>query len=147
LGAPGAQTIVDVTTCPGTDTCTLGISSSRGLAGELRERMLEKGFALDAAVRGLKIKISGCFNSCGQHHVADLGFYGVSRQVTGDRVRHFQDVPGGQSEHNGACDGLPIGAIPSKSIPALVDRLTERYVRMRQGSESFKQFGQRVGKK
>lgn len=147
LGAPGAQTIVDVTTCPGTDTCKLGISSSRGLAGELRERMLEKGFALDAAVRGLKIKISGCFNSCGQHHVADLGFYGVSRQVTGYQVPHFQVVLGGQWEHNGGSYGLPIGAIPSKNIPALVDRLTERYVRDRQGSESFQQFCQRIGKK
>ncbi|MFN8644226.1 MAG: nitrite/sulfite reductase [Candidatus Binatia bacterium] len=147
LGAPGAQTIVDVTACPGTDTCKLGISSSRGLAGELRERMIEKGAALDAAVRGLKIKISGCFNSCGQHHVADLGFYGVSRQVAGYQVPHFQVVLGGQWEHNGGSYGLPIGAIPSKNIPKLVDRLGERFVRDRQGSETFQQFCQRIGKK
>ena len=147
LGAPGAQTIVDVTSCPGTDTCKLGISSSRGLAGELRERLLEKGFELDAAVRGLKIKISGCFNSCGQHHVADLGFYGVSRQVGGYQVPHFQVVLGGQWENNGGSYGLPIGAIPSKNIPAVVDRLTERYVSDREGTETFQQFCQRIGKK
>lgn len=147
LGAPGAQTIVDVTSCPGTDTCKLGIASSRGLAGELRHRLIEKGYELDAAVRGLHIKISGCFNSCGQHHVADLGFYGVSRQVGGYQVPHFQVVLGGQWDNNGGSYGLPIGAIPSKNIPAVVDRLTERYVRDRQGDERFQQFCQRIGKK
>jgi sulfite reductase (ferredoxin) len=147
LGAPGAHTIVDVTACPGTDTCKLGIASSRGLAGELRDRLVERAFELDAAVRGLHIKISGCFNSCGQHHVADLGFYGVSRQVGGYQVPHFQVVLGGQWEHNGGSYGLPIGAVPSKNIPAVVDRLTARYVRDRQGAESFQQFCQRIGKK
>ena len=147
LGATGAATIVDVTACPGTDTCKLGIASSRGLAGELRTRLTEKQFELDAAVRGLHIKISGCFNSCGQHHVADLGFYGVSRQVGGYQVPHFQVVLGGQWANNGGSYGLPIGAIPSKNIPAVVDRLTERYVRDRQGEETFQQFCARIGKK
>ena len=147
LATPGAQTIVDVTSCPGTDTCKLGIASSRGLARELRSRMTEKSFTLDAAVRGLLIKVSGCFNSCGQHHVADLGFYGVSRQVGGYQVPHFQVVLGGQWTNNGGSYGLPIGAIPSKNIPAVVDRLTERYVRDRQGTETFQQFCGRIGKK
>src|ERR1700691_2344698 len=79
LGEPGAGAILDIVTCPGTDTCKLGISSSRGLAAELRKRLLEKNYEMDAAVENLHIKVSGCFNSCGQHHVADLGFYGVSR--------------------------------------------------------------------
>lgn len=147
LGTTGAATIVDITACPGTDTCKLGIASSRGLAGELRNRLTEKQFELDAAVRGLHIKISGCFNSCGQHHVADLGFYGVSRQVTGYQVPHFQVVLGGQWSNNAASYGLPIGAIPSKNIPAVVDRLTDRYVRDRQGEETFQQFCARIGKK
>ena len=147
LGTPGAQTIVDVTSCPGTDTCKLGIASSRGLARELRSRLTEKSFTLDAAVRGLLIKVSGCFNSCGQHHVADLGFYGVSRQVGGYQVPHFQVVLGGQWTNNGGSYGLPIGAIPSKNIPAVVDRLTDRYVRERQGTETFQQFCARIGKK
>ncbi|MEO8603777.1 MAG: nitrite/sulfite reductase [bacterium] len=147
LGAADANTIVDVTSCPGTDTCKLGIASSRGLAGELRHRLAERAYELDAAVRGLHIKISGCFNSCGQHHVADLGFYGVSRQVNGYQVPHFQVVLGGQWSHNGASYGLPIGAIPSKNIPAVVDRLTSEFVRQRQGEESFQTYCQRVGKK
>ena len=147
LGTPGAQTIVDVTSCPGTDTCKLGIASSRGLAGELRHRLTEKQYELDASVRGLLIKISGCFNSCGQHHVADIGFYGVSRQVGGYQVPHFQVILGGQWSNNGGSYGLPIGAIPSKNIPAVVDRLTDRFVQDRQGAESFQQFCARIGKK
>ena len=89
LNEPGAGTIADVTACPGTDTCKLGIASSRGLAAELRTHLAEKGVEMDAAVEGLRIKISGCFNSCGQHHVADLGFYGISRKVSGYTVPHF----------------------------------------------------------
>ena len=73
LGAHGAGTILDVTACPGTDTCKLGIASSRGLGRELRERLAGKFFTMDAAVKGLRIKMSGCFNSCGQHHVSDIG--------------------------------------------------------------------------
>jgi sulfite reductase (ferredoxin) len=147
LGAPGAQTIVDVTACPGTDTCKLGIASSRGLASELRRRLTAKTVELDAAVRGLHIKLSGCFNSCGQHHIADLGFYGVSRNIGGYQVPHFQVVLGGKWEDNASAYGLAIGAIPSKNIPAVVDRLTERFVRERQGAERFQEFCQRIGKK
>ena len=147
LGAPGAQTIVDITACPGTDTCKLGIASSRGLAGELRNRLTARTLELDAAVQGLHIKISGCFNSCGQHHLADLGFYGVSRNIAGYQVPHFQVVLGGKWDDNAGSYGLPIGAVPSKNIPALVDRLAERYVRERQGDERFQAFCQRIGKK
>ena len=95
-GAPVAGTIVDVSSCPGTDTCKLGIASSRGLAGELRMRLAAKNAELDEAIGGLRIKISGCFNSCGQHHVADLGFYGVSRNKNGYTVPHFQVLLGGE---------------------------------------------------
>jgi sulfite reductase (ferredoxin) len=147
LGAPGAQTIVDITACPGTDTCKLGIASSRGLASELRDRLTARGLELDAAVQGLHIKISGCFNSCGQHHVADLGFYGVSRNIGGYQVPHFQVILGGKWEDNAGSYGLPIGAVPSKRIPLVVDRLSERFVRERQGAESFQAFCQRIGKK
>src|SRR6185437_13800489 len=130
LSEPGAGTIVDVAACPGTDTCKLGIASSRGLAGELRQRLGAKAAAaqLDEAIRHLHIKISGCFNSCGQHHVADLGFYGVSRKIAGYAVPHFQVVLGGEWEHNGGSYGLPVVAIPSKNIPEVVDRLTTRYL-------------------
>ena len=146
LGDPGAGTIVDIVACPGTDTCKLGISSSRGLAAELRKRMAEKSFQLDEAVQNLHIKISGCFNSCGQHHVADLGFYGVSRKIAGYAVPHFQVVLGGEWEHNAGSYGLPVAAVPSKNIPQVVTRLTERYVAERKSGETFKDFIKRIGK-
>jgi sulfite reductase (ferredoxin) len=146
LGAPGAGSIVDIAACPGTDTCKLGISSSRGLAAELRKRLAEKNFQLDDSVVKLHIKISGCFNSCGQHHVADLGFYGVSRKMSGYAVPHFQVVLGGEWENNGASYGLPTIAIPSKRIPEVVSRLTDRYAADRKNGESFKDFVARTGK-
>lgn len=147
LAAPGAETIVDVTSCPGTDTCKLGIASSRGLAGELRERLSARQFELDEAVRGLRIKVSGCFNSCGQHHVADIGFFGNSRKIDGRTVPHFQVVLGGRWRDNAGSYGLAIGAIPSKRIPEVVDTITSAYVKGREGQESFQDFISRLGKK
>ncbi len=146
LSQPGAGSVVDVTACPGTDTCKLGIAASRGLSRELRNRMAAQAHELDAAVKGMHIKVSGCFNSCGQHHISDLGFYGVSRNVGGYTVPHFQVVLGGKWEENAGAYGLAIGAVPSKNIPAVVSCITERYVRERQGDESFHQYARRIGK-
>jgi sulfite reductase (ferredoxin) len=146
LGQAGAGTIVDITACPGTDTCKLGIASSRGLAGELRQRLAEKSYQLDEAVTGLRIKVSGCFNSCGQHHVADLGFYGVSRRAGNYTVPHFQVVLGGQWSQNAASYGLAIGAIPARRIPQAVDRITDLFAAGRQPGENFQAFIKRVGK-
>ena len=146
LGAAGAGTIADITACPGTDTCKLGISSSRGLAAELSAHLEAKGDALDPSIAALHIKTSGCFNACGQHHIADLGFLGVSRNVSGRRVPHFQVVLGGQTHENAGAYGLAIGAVPSKNVPAVVDRITDRYVAERRSGESFQGFIQRFGK-
>jgi sulfite reductase (ferredoxin) len=147
LGEPNGGTIVDVTACPGTDTCKLGIASSRGLARELRTRLSEKSLELDEAIKGLRIKVSGCFNSCGQHHIADLGFYGVSRNINGYTVPHFQVILGGNSKENVGSYGLPVGAVPSKRIPEVVLRVTDRFVRERKNRESFQKFIDRIGKK
>ena len=147
LNQPGAGTIVDVVSCPGTDTCKLGIASSRGLASVLREQLSAKYSNLDTAIKGLHIKISGCFNSCGQHHLADLGFYGVSRKVGGTTVPHFRVVLGGQWTENAGSYGLTIGAIPSKRVPDFIDQITTKYLEGRENSESFKDYIQRVGKK
>lgn len=146
LGAPGAQSIVDVVACPGTDTCKLGIASSRGLAGELSSRLAAKSIELDEAVRDLTIKVSGCFNACGQHHVADIGFYGVSRKIGGYTVPHFQVVLGGGGQNNAEHNGLAMAAVPSKRIPEVVDRLTTLYMRGRNQGETFQQFIARTGK-
>lgn len=147
LAEAGAGTIIDMTACPGTDTCKLGIASSRGLARELRKGLSENFYNLDSAVQNLKIKMSGCFNSCGQHHVADIGFYGNSRTVNGRKVPHFQVILGGQWQENAASYGLAIGAVPSKRVPDVVNHITKRFVEDRKGNESFQNFIRRIGKK
>jgi sulfite reductase (ferredoxin) len=147
LAMGGASTISDITACPGTDTCKLGISSSRALAAELTRHIRKSGIDKDPNAKHLHIKASGCFNSCGQHHVADLGFLGVSRNVGGRRVPHFQLVVGGQWTNNGGSYGLAIGAVPSKRVPEIVQRLTERFAKERQGQETFADFANRIGKK
>jgi sulfite reductase (ferredoxin) len=147
LAEPGAGTISDITACPGTDTCKLGISSSRALAAELTKELRASGLDRDPNAKHLHIKTSGCFNSCGQHHVADLGFLGVSRNVGGRRVPHFQLVVGGQWTNNAGSYGLAIGAVPSKRVPEVVKRLTERFAKERKNGESFADFTNRIGKK
>ncbi len=147
LGAPGAGTIVDITSCPGTDTCKLGIASSRGLAGELRTRLAAQNATLPQAVKDLRIKISGCFNSCGQHHVADIGFFGNSRRRNNRTVPHFQVVLGGKWQENGGAYGLAVGAVPSKKVPEVLDAITNRYVVERERDEKFQEWIGRLGKK
>ncbi len=146
LSGDGAGTITDITACPGTDTCKLGISASRGLAGVLEDVLQQIKDDLHPAVRALRIKTSGCFNSCGQHHVADIGFLGVSRNVKGRRVAHFQLVVGGQWSHNGAAYGLAVGAFPSKRIPDVVKRLTDYWIDERDNEEGIQSFITRVGR-
>lgn len=146
LNAPGAETIVDVTACPGTDTCKLGIASSRGLAAQLRQRLAAKGWQYEEAVRDIRIKISGCFNSCGQHAVAEIGFFGSSRNVDGYRVPHFQLVLGGEWANNAVNFGQSLGAIPSKRVPEVVDHLLEMYMQGRQKGERFREYITRIGK-
>lgn len=147
LGAFGAGTIVDITSCPGTDTCKLGIASSRGLAGELRTRLAARNATLPQAVKDLRIKVSGCFNSCGQHHVADIGFFGNSRRRNNRTVPHFQVVLGGQWRENAGAYGLAVGAVPAKSAPDVLDAITSRYAAERYPQESFQDWVTRLGKK
>ena len=147
LGAAGASTITDITSCPGTDTCKLGISASRGLAAALTERFSAEADQFDPAVKRFHIKTSGCFNSCSQHHVADIGYLGVSRNVKGRRVPHFQVVLGGQWTENAGSFGLAIGAVPSKRVPDSVKVITDHYVAHRLEDESFQAFAARIGRK
>ena len=147
MAVAGAGTITDMTSCPGTDTCKLGISSSRGLTAELRKRLSVVESELHPAVEALRMKASGCFNSCGQHHAADIGFTGVSRQVGGRKVPHFNIVLGGQWTENAKSYGLVVGAVPSKNIPKAVELITQHYLAHREGEESFQAFIARAGKK
>ncbi|MFN8448454.1 MAG: nitrite/sulfite reductase [Anaerolineae bacterium] len=146
LAEPGIGTIVDITSCPGTDTCKLGIASSRGLAGELRTQLAKQIPTMPAAIKELKIKISGCFNSCGQHHVADIGFFGNSRRSGNYLVPHFQLVLGGRWRENAGSYGVAVGAVPAKRVPEVLNALVNRYASERAERETFQDWT-RLGKK
>ncbi len=91
--------------------------------------------------------MSGCFNSCGQHHVADIGFFGNSRKINGVTVPHFQVVLGGRWRENAGSYGLAIGSVPSKRIPEVVDAITAKFVNERDAEENFQDWIARLGKK
>ncbi len=147
LAKAGAEHITDITSCPGTDTCKLGIAASRGLAGTLIKQLDKKFETLPEEVKQLRIKISGCFNSCGQHHVADIGFYGNSRKVGNFKVPHFQVVLGGKWKENAGAFGLAMGAVPSKLIPEVLEAITGTFMAGKQDDESFQDWVTRLGKK
>jgi sulfite reductase (ferredoxin) len=145
LTTAGAHGMANVTACPGTDSCKLGIASSRGLAAVLHEKF-QNGMREYGEREDLKIKISGCFNACGQHHIADIGFFGSSRRVGSHVAPIFQVVLGGTTKNNAASFGLSMGKVPSQDIPKVVEKLTDMYTHERQGTETFAEFTARVGK-
>src|SRR5665213_741591 len=146
LNEANANTISDFTSCPGTDTCKLGISASRGLARELSRQLDAQMESMPQEVKELKVKVSGCPNSCGQHPMADIGFYGVSRKSGSYAVPHFQVVIGGEWANNGHTYGMAVAAVPSKRIPQAMKLLTDKYTKERQPGENFQKFINRVGK-
>ena len=141
----GASRMKDITACPGTDSCKLGISSSRGLAAVLHEKF-SNGMSALGERKDLKIKISGCFNSCGQHHIADLGFFGSVQRKGQHAAPVFQVVLGGTTEGNAKSYGLAVGKVPSKRVPEAIQRLTEIYDEQKEGAETFGEFVERVGR-
>lgn len=140
-----ANTLSDITACPGTDSCKLGISASRGLAATLHDQLRHEMQELGNR-RGLKIKISGCPNSCGQHHIADLGFFGSAQSKKGKTAPAFQVVIGGNSEGNAEAYGLAVGKVSSHRIPAVIQRLLAYYGENAESNESFPQFISRIGR-
>ena len=134
LVVPGARTISDVTACPGATTCNLGITRSLTLADEL-SRALE-GYA-DPEVKKLRIKISGCPNSCGQHHIADIGFYGNVRKIGEQQAPYYQLLLGGKVNSDGVRFGRQIMAVPARPIPAILRALLSFYQQDRRSGESF----------
>ena len=145
LAEPGAGALSDVTACPGTDSCKLGITSSRGLASLLHQKF-NNGLVQIADRQDLKIKISGCFNSCGQHHIADIGFFGSVQRKGSHVAPVFQVLLGGETDGNASAYGLPVSKVPSQNAPAVVKKLSDLYSAERQDSETFSQFARRLGK-
>jgi len=100
LAEDGVLTISDVMTCPGADTCSLGVTSSKGLGRAIRDEMFAKNghFKSDPLSEQIRIKISGCPNSCGHHHVADIGFYGNAVRSGERMVPSFSMLVAGRGD-------------------------------------------------
>jgi sulfite reductase beta subunit-like hemoprotein len=144
LAVPGARTISDVTGCPGATTCNLGITRSHTLAEVLTRELAGHD---DPEVRKLRIKISGCPNSCGQHHIAEIGFYGNVRKVGEKQVPYYQLMLGGRVNAGGVRFARQVMAVPARAIPALIRALLAFYREGRQSGESFGSWVERTADK
>ena len=145
LGEPGAHEITDVVSCPGTDSCKLGITSSMGLNAAVQQR-LEQMRIEDGLTRKIHVKMSGCPNGCSQHHIANIGFYGAAMKVGGRQLPAYIAHLGGQYEGGEVVMGHRLKArIPAKRVPDAVERWVRHYERNRTDGEEFNAFVERVG--
>jgi sulfite reductase (ferredoxin) len=145
LAEAHALTISDVITCPGADTCAIGVTSSKGLGTELRTRIMAgNGTYRDPLVEQIRIRVSGCPNSCGQHHVADIGFYGMAIRVGERQAPAFQLLLGGNAQGEGKLSKLTM-KMPARAIPDAVEKLIGAYVAERGDGEKFASWTARVG--
>ncbi len=146
LANPGFDTLADVTACPGTDTCNLGVTNSTSLALVLEE-MIRDEFPHLVNESDIKIKISGCMNSCGQHMVANIGFHGSSIKYDGKVAPAQQVVIGGGVEAGGAgYIAEKVIKIPTKRIPETVRTLLNDYEANAEETEYFNEYFRRQGK-
>ena len=139
LGLAEAGTIADVASCPGAETCRLAVTQSRGL-GRLLEDHLRARPDLLAAADGARIKISGCPNGCGQHHVATIGFQGSVRRVGSRAVPQYFVMVGGGVTESGANFARLAAKVPARRMPEVVERLINLYAREKHTDESATDF-------
>ena len=152
LSDPDHNSITNVVSCPGTDSCKLGITSSMGLGRAVREELLGNPSAYqDPAVKELHVKISGCPNGCGQHHVANIGFHGAAMKgPSGMQIPAYELFLGGQY-NVGAAEGtaygvrIPRAKVPAKKVPQLVRMIAEHFQENREQGEKFNDFLARTG--
>lgn len=142
MAQSGVGRMMDIQSCPGAETCNLGLTSSRQMA---RAIGLELSTRDDAEVEDVKIKVSGCPNSCGHHHIADIGFHGVAKKIEGRLVPHYQLHLGGGVGNGRAVIGDSDIKLPARNIPSAVSQLISVYKKDRLDSEQFYQFLDRVG--
>jgi sulfite reductase beta subunit-like hemoprotein len=143
LAAADADTFADVVSCPGAETCRLAVTQSRGLGRALSEHLSARPDLVDA-VPGADIKISGCPNGCGQHHIAAIGFQGSVRKVGGRALpQYFVLIGGGETDH-GAAFGRVVAKIPVRRLPEAVERLLALYQAGSTEAESLSVFLRRL---
>jgi sulfite reductase beta subunit-like hemoprotein len=146
LGEAGAREITDVVSCPGTDSCKLGITSSMGLNRAVKER-LDAMEISDELTRRIHVKMSGCPNGCSQHHIANIGFYGASLKVGERQMPAYIPHIGGKYEGGEVIFGTRLKSrLPAKRVPEAVERWVRLYEGERSGeAEEFNAFAERVG--
>jgi sulfite reductase (ferredoxin) len=145
LGDSGADEITDVVSCPGTDSCKLGITSSMGLNQAIHERLMQMQID-DELTRRIHIKMSGCPNGCGQHHIANIGFYGASIKVGGHTIPAYIPHIAGSYEGGDVQFGARLKSrLPAKRVPDAVERWVRFYETERHDGEEFNDFAERVG--
>ena len=145
LALKGAETVTDITRCPGADTCQIAITHSKGLAFEM-SKIFNNGYGSDATFKDITIKISGCTNSCGQHHIANIGFHGSSKNVDTKAVPHYQLMIGGYTAPGGvAVFGKRIAQIPARRTPEATKAILDAFKKEKGQSETFLQWVERVG--
>jgi sulfite reductase (ferredoxin) len=145
LGAPDARRLSDVVSCPGAETCRLAVTQSRGLGRVLTEQLSARPDLVDAVPAGAgEIKISGCPNGCGQHHIAAIGFQGSVRKLAGKALPQYFVLVGGGLEDGQAHFGKVVSKVPVNRLGAALERLLELYKTGREGGESLGAFYRRV---
>jgi sulfite reductase (ferredoxin) len=146
LAEAGAREISDVVSCPGTDSCKLGITSSMGLNAAVQER-IEAMAIDDERTRAIHIKMSGCPNGCSQHHIANIGFYGASMKVGEHTIPAYIAHIGGTYEHGEVAYGERLKVrLPAKRVPDAVERWIRLYEDGREDDEEFNAWAKRVGR-
>ena len=143
--APGRETIRDIVTCPGTDSCKLGITSSMGLNQALGTTLDEMDTS-DELVSAIHIKASGCPNSCGQHHIANIGFHGAVMKGEGGQIPSYELFMAGSSTEGPVRVGQRVRArVPAKRAPEALKMILKDYTDNRDEGEGFNDFVDRVG--
>ncbi len=142
MAEPGAELARDVVACPGADTCNLAVTQSRGLADAIGARLEEEGLA---DLGGVRTNISGCTNSCGQHHVSDIGFMGVERRAHGRPAPGYQMLLGGYVGQARIEFGQKALRLPARNAPEATVRVVRRFADEREAGESFGSWLGRAG--
>jgi len=143
LARPGAGTLSDVTSCPGAESCKLAVTQSRGLGRVLADYLQERQ-DLVSALPGMDIKISGCPNGCGQHHIAGIGFQGSLKKVGDQPAPQYFVLVGGGVGEGVTTFGRLAAKIPARKCVHALDRLVQLYHDHRANGESALAFFRRV---
>jgi sulfite reductase (ferredoxin) len=145
LADAGSREITDVVSCPGTDSCKLGITSSMGLNQAVQDRLEAIGVD-DPLTRRINVKISGCPNGCGQHHIGSIGFTGASIKVGDHTIPAYIPHVGGVWEGGEVKFGTRLKLrLPSKRVPDAIERWIGHYEANREDGEEWNDFAERVG--